>query len=150
MKAFKFAGLFLFACLLAGCPAANQQKVAQAVNNISIITAALQQGEISAHQQGLIPDGDHKFVEQQLLSLSQAGKTADACIRTAVNTAGDVACINNVVNTVDQINSQGGLYLKSDKAKTEFQTAMASIKTVLESIEITLGGQPQQAIAPVQ
>src|SRR4051812_7275739 len=101
MKAFKFAGLLLVACLLAGCPAGtNQQKVAQAVNNISIITAALQQGEITAHQQGQIPDGDHKFVERQLLSLSQAGKTADACIRTAVNSAGDVACINNVVNTV--------------------------------------------------
>jgi len=134
------------ALLLAGCPAANQQKVAQAVNNISIITAGLQQAEISAHQQGLIPDGDHRFVEQQMLSLAQAGKAADACIRTATNTAGDIACINTVISTVDQINAQGGLALKSEKAKTEFQTAMASIKTVLESIEIALGGQPQQAI----
>jgi hypothetical protein len=130
--------------LLTGCPAANQQKVAQAVNNIAIITVGLQQSEISAHQQGLIPDDDHRFIEQQLLTLGTAGKAADACIRTATDAKGDVACIDTVVATVDNINSQGGLFLKSAKAKGDFQTAMAAVKTVLLSVETVIGPKTAQ------
>ena len=127
---------------MAGCPAnvSQRQQTANAAQNISIIVEDFQQGEISSHNAGLIPDADHQFIQKELLTVATLGKTADLCIKDTTNTAGIVTCLNTAASSIDQINTDGGLYLKSDKAKTTFQIAMIGVKTTLNSIAATLGG----------
>lgn len=131
------------AICLVGCPAnlSQRQQAAAAAQNISIIVADFQQGEIVAYQAGLIPPADHSVVQRELLTVATVGKTADACILAASTTPGVVTCLNSAATAVDQINSDGGLYLKSDKAKTTFQIAMLGVKTTLTSIAAVLGGK---------
>ncbi len=150
-------GLFVLFCiapiglLLTGCPSGTsitqRQQVAQAAQNASIIVQGFQQGEIAAHQQGMIPDSDHQFVQKELLTLSRLGKTTDTCIGSTTTNAGIVACVNTAIAEVDQINKDGGLYLKSDKAKTEFQLAMTGVKTALSVISTLMGSAQPATVA---
>ena len=144
MKRFALVAAFVIAasCMI-GCPAnlTQRQQAAVAAQNASIIVSDFQQGEIAAHTAGLIPEVDHVFVQKELLTVSVLGKTTDSCIRSATDTPGVISCLNSAVTAIDQINSDGGLYLKSDKAKTTFQLAMIGVKTTLASISATLGGK---------
>lgn len=137
-------GVAVIAFTLCGCPASTttqqREQAAKASQNISIILQGAQQAEIIAHTQGLIPDADHVFVEQQFQTIAILGETTDACILKAVDTPGTITCLNTAVTAVDQINAQGGLALKSDKAKTDFAVAMTGIRTVLATVSATLGG----------
>jgi hypothetical protein len=135
--ALSIAGLFM-----SGCPANVQQRqqAAAAAQNISIIVGDFQQGEIASYNAGLIPEADHIFIQKEMVTVATLGKTADSCILVAVDTPGVVTCLNSAANSIDKINSDGGLYLKSDKAKTTFQLAMIGVKTTLTSIASVLGG----------
>ena len=152
MKRFILASLALAlvapVLMLTGCPknASTLQKAALASENAAIVVRSMETAEIAAYQQGLIPAGDHLFIQQQVVTLSALGKTTDTCIGNAGTTAGAVVCINSAVTQIDQINTNGGLYLKSAKAQELFTTAMGSIKTVLVSIETVLNGVPVAAI----
>lgn len=125
---------------LAGCPNANLQRAAQASQNAAIIVQGLETAEIAAHQQNLIPDDDHQFIQREVLALATLGKGTDSCIAAAANVNGAVSCIRTAVTAVDAINADGALNLKSVKAKQDFTIAMSSVKTVLLTIETTLNG----------
>lgn len=128
------------ACGLTGCPNATLQRAAQASQNAAIIVQGLENAEIAAHSQGLIPNADHVFVQREVATLAAMGKTTDSCIAGAGSTTGAVACINTAVTQIDKINADGALYLKSTTAKQDFSIAMSGVKTVLLSIETTLTG----------
>lgn len=129
------------ALFLTGCPAkSNQmQEAAQASENAAIIVQGFQNAEIAAHQQGIISDADHQFIQKELLTVSALGQTTDSCIAAAANSTGAVGCITTAVTEIDQINADGGLYIKSAAAKQDFSIAMTGVKTVLVSIETMLG-----------
>lgn len=135
--------LIIAASFMIGCPAnlTQRQQAANAAQNISIIVSDFQQGEIASYKAGLIPATDHVFIEKELIVVATLGKTADSCIRVSTNTSGVVTCLNTAATAIDQINTDGGLYLKSDKAKTTFQLAMIGVKTTLASISATIGGK---------
>lgn len=140
-----FAALALApAILLIGCPAdtATLQRAAQASENAAIVVQGLETAEIAAHNQGLIPDADHQFIQKEVLTISALGKTTDSCIGGAGTTAGAVVCINTAVTQITQIEADGGLYLKSASAQQQFSIATNAVKTVLLAVETTLTGQP--------
>ena len=125
-------GAVLLAVAMAGCPSATtQQKAALAAQNASTIVVAFQKSEISSFQAGLVPAADHQFIEAQLVTVGQLGLTLDSCIRTATTSAGTVACVNTATATINQINTDGGLYIKSAGAKQDFQLAMTSLNAAL-------------------
>ena len=125
-------GAVLLAVVMAGCPSATtQQKAALAAQNASTIVVAFQKSEISSFQAGLVPAADHQFIEAQLVTVGQLGLTLDSCIRTATTSAGTVACVNTATATINQINTDGGLYIKSAGAKQDFQLAMTSLNAAL-------------------
>lgn len=134
------AAMILF-CAAFSCNAPQRQQVAQAAQDASTVVKGFQQGEIVAYQQGLIPADDHQFIQQSLVTVATAGKTLDDCIRSAANNAGMITCVNSAVATIDQLNADGALRLKSDKAKTSFQLAMAGTRTALAVITTVLGGK---------
>lgn len=138
----------LFVLPLTGCPKAQLQNAAQASENAAIIVQGLETAEIAAHNQGLIPDADHLFIQQQVQSLAAIGKTTDACIGSAGSTGGAVTCINTAIAQVQVIQNNGGLYLKSAQAKSEFSLAISGVETVLQSIVTVLDGQPASAKLP--
>jgi hypothetical protein len=127
--------------MLSGCPSAQRQQAAQAAENASIIVRGFEDGEIIAHQQGLIPDADHLFIQKEMITVAGVGKAADSCIASTTTNAGIVACANTAVAEIDQINTDGGLYLKSDKAKTDFQLAMVGVRTALQVIATIFGAK---------
>ena len=129
---FACIGAILLAVVMAGCPSATtQQKAALAAQNASTIVVAFQKSEISSFQAGLVPAADHQFIEAQLVTVGQLGLTLDSCIRTATTSAGTVACVNTATATINQINTDGGLYIKSAGAKQDFQLAMTSLNAAL-------------------
>lgn len=144
-KYIAFASLVLVAIVLTGCPAQNGsqlQQAAQASENAAIIMQGFENAEIAAYQQGLIPAADHQFIQKEVATVAALGKTTDSCIASAATPGGAVSCINTALTEIDQINSDGGLYLKSATAKQDFTLAMTGIKTVLVSIETMLGSAP--------
>lgn len=140
----KFLALAALAVLLTGCPSTSntqRQQIAQASQNVSIVLVSAQKAEIASFQQRLIPAQDHLFIQKQFETIGTLGKTTDSCILSAKDTLGATTCINVAVETIDQINTNGGLYLKSDKAKQDFSIAMLSVRTILASISQALGGK---------
>lgn len=135
---------------LVGCPAntATLQKAAQASENAAIVVQELETAEIAAHQQGLIPDADHQFIQQQVLTLSSIGKTVDSCIGAAGTQAGAVVCLNTASGQIAQINANGGLYLKSTEAKQIFSIAMVGLQAALAVVQTELTGQTPATPAP--
>ena len=136
------AGLLLtLSCaMLTGCPKATKSKVANAVLTASTVIKDFQQSEITSHQQGLISDTDHQFIEQELGNVAIAGKALDSCVASATNSAGDVACISTTTTAIGQINAAGGLGIKSAQAKQDFQAAMSAFNVALASVSAILGG----------
>lgn len=144
----KLALLSIFLALpLTGCPSATLQKAAQASENAAIIVQGMETAEIAAHNQGLIPDADHTFIQEQVENLAAIGKTVDACIGAAGTNAAASTCINTALTQVQAIQANGGLYLKSTEAKNDFSIAISGVEGVLNSIELILNGQPAPAAA---
>lgn len=128
-------------CLtMTGCPASQQQQAAEAVDNAAIALLAAQQVETTAHQQGLISNQDDLFINTQFHSLAVVGQTADSCVKNANTQGSAITCLSAAINGVDQINSQGGSFLKSATAQQYFQTGISAVRTVLAAIETAIGG----------
>lgn len=140
---------------LVGCPA-NQsqlQKAATASQQAMIVVQGFQQGEVLAYNQGkacaatgaqgcvIIPDADHLFIQQSVSTLAQLDKTTNTCIGDASTTAAAVTCANSAIATIDQLQNDGALRIKSVQAKQNFQLAMIGAKTALTVITTILGGK---------
>jgi hypothetical protein len=125
-----------------GCPSSStQRKAAQAADIAAASVSGFQQAEIVAHSQGLIPDDDHLFIEQSLLTLGRAGKATDTCISGALTNSGILVCVNISLNTVNQLQADGALHLKSAKAKNDFALTMTGVQAALNTITALLGGK---------
>jgi hypothetical protein len=125
------------AVVLTGCPSTTstqRQQAAQASQNITIALLAAQKADVAAHDQGLYSDADHVFIEQQFLTIARLDKATNACILKATDTPGTVVCLSSATDTLDQINAEGGSYLKSDHARLEFASVITGIRTTLASI----------------
>jgi len=143
-RLFALAGTLALSACLTGCPSTSttqRQQVALAAQNASIIVAGFQQGEIVAFQQNLIPADDHRFIQKELITVGTVGKTLDSCILSTTTNQGIVACASTATAAIDQIYQDGGLYLKSDKAKSTFQLAMVGVKTAISVIGTIFGGK---------
>jgi len=146
MKRLALLSIFL-ALPLTGCPSATLQKAAQASENAAIIVQGMETAEIAAHTQGLIPDADHQFIQEQVGNLASIGKTVDSCIGAAGSNQAASTCINTALTQVQQIQTNGGLYLKSTTARNDFSIAVSGVEGVLVSIETILNGQPAPVAA---
>lgn len=117
-----------------------QEEAAKASLQVTIVLQAAQQGEIAAHNQALIPDNEHQFIQQQFLTLAQADKAVNACVAQANSKGAVLSCLNTALATVDSIYQSGGLYLKSQTARNDFSIGITGVRAVLASIEASLGG----------
>jgi hypothetical protein len=124
---------------LCGCDS-PQQEAAKASLQVTIVMQAAQQGEIAAHNQHLIPDNEHQFIQQQFISLAEADKAANLCVSQATNKGAVISCLNAAIGGVDSIYQNGGLFLKSQTARNNFSIAIIGVRGVLSAIEATLGG----------
>lgn len=145
MKFVSIIAVSALALCLCGCPTSQQQQAAQAIDNAAIALQAAQNVETSAHQQGLISNSDDAFIQQQFVSLSTVGLTVDTCIGGATASGAAITCLNTAITGVDQINAQGGTFLKSATAKADFELGITAVRTVLASIETAIGGTPPVA-----
>jgi hypothetical protein len=136
------AGCLLALCLT-GCPmnTSQLQQTATALDNTSIVVKDAQQAEIAAVNNGLIPPSDDLFIQQELTALSLLGKTTDACVLSAGNSAATLTCIKSELTTMNQMQTDGALALKSDKAKSTFAVVMNSATAVVNGVYTALGGK---------
>lgn len=134
--------LLALALPLTGCPASQQQQAAQAADNAAIALLAAQNVETAAHKAGLISAADDLFIQTQFNSLAVIGTTADSCIKNANTTGSAILCLNTAINGVDQINSAGGLALKSATSQADFEMGISAVRDVLAAIETSIGGTP--------
>jgi hypothetical protein len=136
------AGCLLALCLT-GCPMnkSQLQQTATALDNTSIVVRDAQQAEIAAVSSGLISPSDDIFIQQELTALSKLGKTTDACVLSAGDSAATLACIKSELGTISQIQADGAIALKSDKAKSTFAIVMNSATAVVNGVYVALGGK---------
>ena len=126
---------------LCGCPSGSQQDAAKASLQVTVVMQSAQQGEIAAHNSKLITDEEHAFIQRQFISLAEADKAANLCISQAQNKGAVISCLNAAVSAVDSINQNGSTFLKSPAAQANFNLALTSVKSILQTIEATMGGQ---------
>ena len=140
---------------MTGCPA-NQsqlQKAATASEQAMIVVQGFQQGEILAYNQGkacaatgvsgcvIISDADHLFIQQSVQTLARLDKTTNACIGSAGANSAAAACATAAISTIDQLQADGALHIKSVTAEQDFAIAMIGAKTALNVIATILGGK---------
>lgn len=125
---------------LIGCPAGTTQGAAKASLQVTVVMRSAQEGEISAHNSGLIPDAEHQFIQKQFVTLAETDKATNDCISAAPNKGAVIHCLDTAVQTVEGINKEGGTFLKSPAAQANFSLALTSVKGILQTIEVTLGG----------
>ena len=137
------AGLALATLMLTGCPVnqSQQQKAANAVHIALTAGVGVQNAELSAYQNHLIPADDHLIIQEGFLTLGRSATVADTCINLAATSDGVVGCVNNIISTVDNLNNDGVLHLKSAEAKADYAAAMQSIKAALSVITVVIGGK---------
>ena len=142
-RIFALTGASLVAIALIGCPmnVSQRSQVAQALHQTSIVLMDAQQAEIIIYTQGVIPAEDHVFIEKEFVAVAEVGKTTDGCVLTAQDTTTCLLCLKNELGTIDQIQSQGAIGLKSDKAKSTYNSVMLSIRAVVQGIYTSLGGK---------
>ncbi len=132
----------LLVAVMAGCPSTTQrQQAATAAREASAVMSGFESAEIVAHQQGLIPDADHQLIQGYVLSVAQTGKTTDACILSTTTNAGIVTCVQTAIGTINTLNGEGALHLKSAQAKNDFALAMTGTQAALQVIVTIMGGK---------
>jgi len=147
----KLFALVPLAVMLCGCPSGTQQqKVAQAAENLSSVVKAAQQAEETAYAEGqacgsqpnciVIPPADHEFIQKEFGAIGLAGKALDSCILSATTPVGDVQCAQTATNTITALGNDGALGLKSDKAKTIFAGVITALNVGIQAISTILGG----------
>jgi hypothetical protein len=139
---------------LTGCPA-NQsqlQKAATASEQAMIVVQGFQQGEIMTYNEGqkcvasgasgciVISSADHLFIEQSVSSIAQLDKTVNGCIGSAGTGAAAASCANTAITTIQQLQTDGDLHIKSVQARQDFDLAMIGARTALAVISTILGG----------
>lgn len=158
MKKYAILAVLPLAIVLIGCPSGTQQqKAANAAANVASYLESAQTAEITVFNTGqdclsaaatdaaksaciVITPDEHVFIQKQFKSVDAVGTTLDSCIRTATDAPGIVACANTATATVDQLNAQGALYLKSDKSQSTYAAIMGSVKLAIQTISTVLGG----------
>ena len=142
-RAILAAVLALAAIGLTGCPTSTSQRqqIAVALDNTSMVIKDAQQAEIIAVNQGLISPTDDIFVQNELTALSKLGKTTDACVLSSTDTTGALSCIKSEVTTIQQLQADGALGIKSDKAKSLFNTVTNSVIAIVNGVYTALGGK---------
>ena len=167
MKQVPTFGSAAVACLclmLAGCPTGTStkqsllQKAAIASQQAMIVVQGFQQGEILTYNQGkscvaaatdapskaqcvVISDEDHLFIQQSLESIFKLDKTTNTCIGSATTPTAAAACANSAVTTIEQLQTDGALHIKSVSARQDFALAMMGAKTTLSVVATILGGK---------
>ena len=147
------------------CSSIQRTQVAQAGQDASTVIKGFQISEINTYIAGkqclaqpiyqsvtpdssaprpaciVISDEDHVFIQQSLVTVAKSGKTLDSCIRSTTSNLGTIACVNAAIATIDQLNNDGALHIKSVQARTDYQLAMIGTKTALSVITTILGGK---------
>jgi hypothetical protein len=140
MKRLALLAIFL-ALPLTGCPSLNttqQQALANASDNAAKIVGAAQQVEITAHNNTLISDADHQFIETQFNNLGQLGLATDSCIGKASTKTAAIACLQAYTTGAQNIGAQS-VGIKSAQAQAEFNLTITSVEGVLDALQTELG-----------
>ena len=132
--------LFIGWCSI-GCKPSDQQNAAKASLQVTNVLQAAQDGEIAAHNQKLLSDEDHQFIQRQFITLAEADKATNLCISQAANKGAVINCLNTAVNTVDGINKEGGTFIKNPNTQATFNLTLTSVKSILQTIIAVMGGQ---------
>jgi len=132
-------------CAFKACTQDQLTQAAQASDTAAQIVNELQLTETNAYNLQLVPKEDHLFIQREILALSQLGTTTDNCIRNAGNAAGAVVCANSAIDAASQMQAEGATGLKSTSAQQQFALAITGIKSVLQSLLVTLGSPPRPA-----
>jgi len=127
-----------------GCEQSKLKKAAMAADGFSVTVKAFQEAEISAHQQGLVDDAEHKAIEAAVADLARAGLELDNAVRLAsANTAGPrpggaLAALDQAYASLDNLFHAGVLHIKNPKARQDLQALLLSAKGFLATLSAVL------------
>jgi hypothetical protein len=119
-----------------GCPSSTQS-----LKDFRVALAAVQQGEITAHQDGFISDADHKSNELIIEDVAQAGLAADEALLVLKSNTGATAALTQALTDLDQLNTIGATHITDPLKQQEFHIAVQSVITIVQNVEITLKAQ---------
>ena len=124
-----------------GCEQSKLKKAAMAADGFSVTVKAFQEAEVSAHQQGLVDDAEHKAIEAAIADMARAGLELDNAVRVAsTNTPGPkaLAALDQAYASLDNLFNVGVLHIKNPKARQSLQALLLSAKGFLATISAVL------------
>lgn len=146
--------LICFAVLMsAACPESSYHKANRAAKQIADDLSEFEKQVENFHVSGDIDDGE----AANLANLAKQAATANDAFVAKLQTiktidsksyAQVVQWIQDLADTIQQLNSQGVLHLKSQKAQHEFAVIYASIDAGLTVIQGLMGTQQQIKTTP--
>lgn len=127
-------GTILMAVTLLAGWSCNYAKTGQLAKDAAASVLVAQQVEIQAHKSGYIDDALHQSIQQEMLSLADAGVRLDAAINQSHSAKGAVAEITVMNQLLSDLSKNKLAGIKDQNTKVALQAAFLTIQTTLDNI----------------
>ena len=129
-----YLGTILMAVTLLSGWSCSYAKTGQLAKDAAASVLVAQQVEIQAHKAGYIDDALHQSIQQELLSLADAGVRLDAAITQAHSAKGAIAEITVMNQLLSDLSKNKLAGIKDQNTKVALQAAFLTIQTTLDNI----------------
>ena len=133
--------LFVFlAFSFSGCAARGPYHAAVTVNHDArTIVQAFQQAEIAEFQAGHLSLAEHQALEGAIEKVATAGQSVTTALQSGSAQSDVIGKVNNLVQTVSDLNAHGVLFVKNAQAKAVLTTALKGIQALLVNLQKEVG-----------
>lgn len=127
-------GTVLITALLLCGFSCNYAKTGQLAKDVAASVLVAQQVEIQAHKAGYIDNTLHQAIENEMLSLADAGVRLDAAINQAHSAKGALAEVQVMDRLLSDLSQSKLAAIKDQNTKVSLQAAFLTIQTTLDNI----------------
>lgn len=121
------------------------QRAALAAADFATSLKTFQQAEIAVYHSGAIDKEEHIAIQRIFLETAKAGLQLDQAIRVARSSPDAWAAANAALDSIDKLQAEGVLHIKSDKARAQLAASLALARSAIIAVRLAL---PAPAITP--
>lgn len=120
------------------CSGSTYHKLVAAEHSFTNTVKALQDVEIAEYRTGTIDPVLHQQIERGILEVATGGSEITKLIQENAPPETIKARVDQLYQTIDNLNSQGILRVKNQKSQAALEVALDSIRSILDNILIVL------------
>jgi len=128
------------AVLCSGFSCSNYAKAGQLAKDFAATVLAAQQVEIQAHKAGYVDDTMHQAIQNELISVADAGVALDAAINKSHSASGALQQVTVIRQLLSDLLNNKIVGIKDQNTKLAIQAALLLCQTTIDNIA-AFGGQ---------